>query len=687
MNPSHPRPAGRPVGAVRSTAYRNAFALAGALAGVAFFLALYGVRVLDVTNADWILNSGADPSQHYLGWQFYRGSELRLPYLGMSYNTVYPYRTSVLYSDSIPLLALIFKPFSALLPATFQYMGLWGLASFALQGLLAQKIAWRISGAEERGIAVQAGTVAASVLALLYPVLTIRMFAHTALAGNWLILLGLWLWLCCRGGVVRSCLWWGLAGILCVGVHQYYLPMVGICAVGYAAARLMRKDGPVPALLPILSFCGCALAELFVLAAFSGNFANTDPSGWFTGADPLNLIVPGLYSTWEVDIFVGWGILLAAVLALAAGAALCLRCLAGLRAAVRRRLPWLVSGGLIGLLSLLAACSNTFVVGGVSLGTLPLPEPLYNFWHTFACCGRLAWLAGYLLLAVAGGLLLRFGRGAGLAGLILCIAVQGGWRAGALADRYRTFHTDSLYAWASPLEDDAWQMLAESGRFDHLMFASYDIDAPGYWALADYAARNGWSVNGFYLAHLQGELLQRAVRDEMTSGFESNALYIFLYGNQLQQERLAGQLHFYRIDGILVGSVEPLPLKEAEPVTAVAADLSRCGVGPGGTETQVSAEGVTIAPGEMISTDEWMLQAGTYFVTVRGKNLDHSFIHSSYRAEDQSRVEQDTLFFTGDPDCMVFRITEEESIIGWCIQVHTLDDTPVQIDSITVEAG
>ena len=270
------------------------------------------------------------PHRVFSSWAFFRRSAVRLPYIGANYSVVYPYRTSLLYSDSIPLLALLFKPFGALLPATFQYMGLWGLASFALQGLLAQKIAWRISGAEERGIAVQAGTVAASVLALLYPVLTIRMFAHTALAGNWLILLGLWLWLCCRGGVVRSCLWWGLAGILCVGVHQYYLPMVGICAVGYAAARLMRKDGPAPALLPILSFCGCALAELFVLGAFSGNFANTDPSGWFTGADPLNLIVPGLYSTWEVDIFVGWGILLAAVLALAAGAALCLLRPAGL---------------------------------------------------------------------------------------------------------------------------------------------------------------------------------------------------------------------------------------------------------------------------------------------------------------------------------------------------------------------
>lgn len=686
MNPSHPRPAGRPVGAVRSTAYRNAFALVGALAGVAFFLALYGVRVLDVTNADWILNSGADPSQHYLGWQFYRGSELRLPYLGMSYNTVYPYRTSVLYSDSIPLLALLFKPFSALLPATFQYMGLWGLASFALQGLLAQKIAWRISGAEERGIAVQAGTVAASVLALLYPVLTIRMFAHTALAGNWLILLGLWLWLCCRGGIVRSCLWWGLAGILCVGVHQYYLPMVGICAVGYAAARLMRRDGPAPALLPILSFCGCALAELFVLGAFSGNFANTDPSGWFTGADPLNLIVPGLYSTWEVDIFVGWGILLAAVLALAAGAALCLRRRAGLRAAVRRRLPWLVSGGLIGLLSLLAACSNTFVVGGVSLGTLPLPEPLYNFWHTFACCGRLAWLAGYLLLAVAGGLLLRFGRGAGLAGLILCIAVQGGWRAGALADRYRTFHTDSLYAWASPLEDDAWQMLAESGRFDHLMFASYDIDAPGYWALADYAARNGWSVNGFYLAHLQGELLQRTIQGELNT-LETDALYVFLDGNQLRQSQLEGQLHFYRIDGILVGSVEPLPLEEAPAPGPVEVDLARCGTDRTDAQTLITAEGVTIAGGEMISTNAWTLQPGQYTVTLRGEGFDHSYIHCGASGADGLLVDQDIVFLTGEPEKMVFQFSVAEPLIDWCIQVHTLDDTPVQIDSITVEAG
>ena len=41
----------------------------------------------------------------------------------------------------------------------------------------------------------------AAVLALLYPVLTVRMFGHTALAGNWLILLGL-----CKAQLMPTCL-------------------------------------------------------------------------------------------------------------------------------------------------------------------------------------------------------------------------------------------------------------------------------------------------------------------------------------------------------------------------------------------------------------------------------------------------------------------------------------------------
>ena len=680
MNPHHLSVARRP-------AARHWYAMAAALAGILFFLALYGVQVLDPANPDWILNRGPDPSQHYLGWEFYRQSPLRLPFLGMSYSTVYPYRISVLYTDSIPLLALLLRPVAALLPAQFQYLGLWGIGCFALQGFLAQKIAWKLSDAQNRGPAVRIGTVAAAVLALLYPVLTVRMFGHTALAGNWLILLGLWLWLCCRGGTLRSCLWWGLAGILCAGIHQYYLPMLGICAVGYAIARLMRRDRPAPALLPVLSFCVCALAELLVLGAFSGNFADTDPSGWFTGADPLNLLLPGLYSGWEVDIFVGWGILLAALLALVAGIWQLVRRRTPLGTTLRRRLPWLVSALVMGLLSLFAASSNTFVVGGVTLGTLPLPAPVYDLWRTFACCGRLAWLAGYLLLVLGSGMLLRFGRTAGLAALVVCVAVQAGWRADALLDRYRIFHDDALYHYETPLQDSGWQTIAGSGQFSHLMFASHDIDDPDYWPLVVYAQQNGWTVNSFYLAHLQSDLLQRTIQGELSTP-QPDALYVFPDGNQLQQKRLeTAGLHFYRLDGILVGSVNPLPLPEADAPGPVAVDLSRCDANAGASATQVSADGITIAPGEMISTNEWTLQPGSYTVTVRGSGLDHSYIHSGYRGEETLWTEQDIVFLTGEPDRMVFQFTVQQPVIGWCVQIHTLDDTPVQISGITVEAN
>ena len=82
--------------------------LTGALLGALVFVALYGVRVLNPTCVDWILNNASpDPSQHYLGWEFFAASAVRLPYIGANYSAIYPYRTSILFTDSIPLLALL----------------------------------------------------------------------------------------------------------------------------------------------------------------------------------------------------------------------------------------------------------------------------------------------------------------------------------------------------------------------------------------------------------------------------------------------------------------------------------------------------------------------------------------------------------------------------------------------------
>ena len=238
--------------------------LTGALLGVLVFLAVYGVRVLDPTSVDWILNSlSPDPIQHYLGWELFRRSPVHLPYIGANYNAVYPFRTSVLFTDSLPLAALFFKLLGGILPTRFQYFGWWGLLCYALQGGLAQAVIARIAGVQptfgrddksKAAIAIIMspgqtaklwGSVLGAGVLVLFPALTIRMFAHTALAANWLVLLALYLWL--RSDELmpttrRACLIWGGMGLLCAGIHLYYLPMVGLVLVGYAVRRALHYE-------------------------------------------------------------------------------------------------------------------------------------------------------------------------------------------------------------------------------------------------------------------------------------------------------------------------------------------------------------------------------------------------------------------------------------------------------------
>lgn len=44
------------------------------LTGMAAFVMIYGIKILDVTYDAWLLNGG-DLSQHYLGWCFFRESD------------------------------------------------------------------------------------------------------------------------------------------------------------------------------------------------------------------------------------------------------------------------------------------------------------------------------------------------------------------------------------------------------------------------------------------------------------------------------------------------------------------------------------------------------------------------------------------------------------------------------------
>lgn len=204
----------------------------GAGLGILYFLIIYGIKPLNVCDDSW-LKSGGDLSQHYFGWCFYRNSEWHR-YIGMIDGLMYPDQVCITYTDSIPLLAIFFKILSPILPETFQYFGLWGLFCFIMQGGLGAVL---IRKATEKWYLCGIGAV--------FYITTVnmlqRMFRHTSLGGQWLILAAIVIW------VYKPffCTWkrqltaWAALLFIAAYVHLYFVPMIAVMMFGFYLEDLL----------------------------------------------------------------------------------------------------------------------------------------------------------------------------------------------------------------------------------------------------------------------------------------------------------------------------------------------------------------------------------------------------------------------------------------------------------------
>lgn len=176
--------------------------------------------MLDPTSVDWILNNPSpDPAQHYLGWELFRRSPVHLPYIGANYNAVYPFRTSVLFTDSLPLAALFFKLLGGVLPARFQYFGWWGLACYMLQGGLAQAVIARIAGVQPT---VDRSGSKAAIGVIMSPQQTAKLWGSVAGAGLLVLFPALTMLHVCPHGTRRQ-----LAGV--AGSSTFGCAVTSLC--------------------------------------------------------------------------------------------------------------------------------------------------------------------------------------------------------------------------------------------------------------------------------------------------------------------------------------------------------------------------------------------------------------------------------------------------------------------------
>lgn len=196
----------------------------GCLLGILCFAFVYGFKIVDVTYDGWIFFGDFDLMQHYNGFCHFRNSAWRFPF-GLIDSLSVPYSMSVVYTDSIPLFAVVFKMLNGILPLHFQYYGLFGLICYMLMGMLSPVLIRRFT---DKKVICIAGSL---FFTISFPILQ-RMFYHTALSAQWIIILALIVWfysdITDRSKIIKQCIYWALIGLLSVSIHSYFVFMTGI---------------------------------------------------------------------------------------------------------------------------------------------------------------------------------------------------------------------------------------------------------------------------------------------------------------------------------------------------------------------------------------------------------------------------------------------------------------------------
>lgn len=510
--------------------------------GILCFVAIYGVKVLDFTYDGWLLCTDIDLFQHYTGWGHFRNDPWQFPF-GLISSLSYPFSVSVIYTDSIPMVAVFFKLLSPILPETFQYFGLYGLLSFALMGGTSMVLVHRFI--ESRAITV----IASLFFTVSFP-LVFRMYYHTALASHWLVILALifWVYDVYDGFLYKKCIRWGAMGFLCVGIHSYFLPMVGaimlFCVIDecitFKKLTGKLKTAVIGAISQIVSFCMAAILNLWLLGGFYGGASavgggiGTFESNLNTFFNPLGKGITGIRFPLYYDFqyegygYLGLGMLLLLVIALIGVIGLMVVNKTDIHPVMHfkehhRQLLM----GILFILFVLIASGPMFTLGYRKIFAIPLFGRIQKIADIFRSNGRFIWVSVYALMLSVTVIIDRIMRKSmKLVVFILALVIQIVDLSPEVAIRQDYFTHERTYTstWESepllPIIADKSQFIIMDSSTMMMMDTAY------------YAFKHGMITSNFYYARSIEDVVDEKIaeyEEELIKGnSKADAVYVFL---------------------------------------------------------------------------------------------------------------------------------------------------------------
>lgn len=598
--------------------FDNNYVLYGTIAVLAavVFCMVYGVHILNPTYVDWLLGGG-DLSDHYIGWKAYRNSRWMFP-IGMTDYLVYPDKVSIIFTDSIPVFAVFFKILSPLLQGEFQYFGFWGILCFILQGCLSARI---IKNFTDHKLFL----IAASVLFMVTPVMIHRMYGHTSLAGQWILLLALEPALVYHkySDTKRIYKMACMLGILAVSIHIYFVLMCGMILFTYCLEDVLIQKRMKKSVLVLCVYLLSVCFMVWILGGFSSNVeasggglghysynlnALFNPQGWSCIYKDLLTYTDGQY---EGFAYLGAGCILMLILA----AVFAFHTLQG-RTWMLHYWKKMLAFAVLIILAVIIALSPVVSFGDHLIYEFEYPSFVIKLWSVFRSTGRVAWILVYVVMFVTVIALTKLMNKKALAAVIIVGTILQIYDIhGVLGAKARNFHTEAVYE--SLLKtDEFWNMVAEKKEIKHIVFtdamSNTELFAFGNWAFSNHK-----TLNTFYMARSKNEKVQRNLKEALENLSPEN-LFVFHTTNQLGC--LAYDLNYYQVDGFIIGTSETFdgfaPMQKSDFRNVWAFGENR--YLENGEDTE---DGRIVNPGGRSFGPFWKIPAGNYIVTIEGEQL------------------------------------------------------------------
>ena len=375
---------------------------------ISFFwlVAVLGIENISFQSIKW-LHNGSDAALHQSGWYFFQNDIWRFP-LGSNPNYGISFGSSIVFTDSIPLFALIFKSLKFIIPENFQYFSLWYFITFYLQLFFSFKIFKKFTNSDSYSFI-------GSLLILITPFFMYRVGWHASVSAHWILLFTLYLGI--THNINKSKLSWLLLVILSSLISYSFTFMV---LVFYSLLRFFNfifyKKNFVEIIKDFILIIICLLITLYVVGYFQVRMLDTLGIGF--GVYKFNLlhIFDPTVSTRNVsfswilpDIKLSRGEEVEGYNYLGLGNIIMMLIAIGLfiKKKYDKKILFSESGRDIKIVFLITifftfwALSNKISFGSLTLIEIPLNKYIYAMLSVAKNTGRMFWIVNYFIIIMS----------------------------------------------------------------------------------------------------------------------------------------------------------------------------------------------------------------------------------------------------------------------------------------------